>query len=73
MKGFTLHVNFAVFSARKQVVGEAVRECTEDFMFGRRLFGLVEELIEDEVTGSVGSIASGVYYSSTVRMLRGSG
>ena len=45
---------------------EAVRECTEDFMFGRRLSALVEELIEEEVVGSAGPIAHEVYYSSSV-------
>lgn len=50
------------------MVVEALRECTEDFMFGRRLFGLVEELIEEEVVGSVGSIASEAYYNSMVRL-----
>ena len=37
-------------------------------MFGRRLFALVEELIEEEVVGSAGPIAHGVYYSSSVRV-----
>lgn len=45
---------------------EVVRECAEDFMIDKRIFALVDGLIEDGVVESVGPIASEVYYKANV-------
>ena len=43
-----------------------VKECAEDFMFDKRIFALVDGLIEDGVVESVGPIVSEVYYKAAV-------
>lgn len=51
-----------------QVVIDALKECTEDYMFRRRSMGLVSDMIEDEIRGWSSSIATHVYFSYTVRI-----
>eukprot|EP00752_Nemacystus_decipiens_P017817 g15974.t1 len=49
---------------REAVVVEVVKECAEDFMFDKRIFALVDGLIEDGVVETVGPIVSEVYYKA---------
>lgn len=45
---------------------EVVKECAEEFMFDKRIFALVDGLIEDGVVESVAPIVSEIYYKAAV-------
>lgn len=49
-----------------QAVTEVVKECAEDFLFGRRISVLVETVLEEGVVEAVRPIASEVYYNAAV-------
>lgn len=53
-----------------QGVVEVVKECAEEFMSDRRIFAIVEGLLEDGLLESVGPIASEVYQNAVVRPRR---
>lgn len=49
-----------------QAVTEVVKECAEDFLFGKRISVLVETVLEEGVVEAVWPIASEVYYNAAV-------
>ncbi|CAM9509949.1 unnamed protein product [Ectocarpus sp. 13 AM-2016] len=48
----------------REAVTEVVKECAEDFLFGKRISVLVETVLEEGVVEAVWPIASEVYYNA---------
>ncbi|CAN0306190.1 unnamed protein product [Ectocarpus fasciculatus] len=48
----------------REAVTEVVKECAEDFLFGRRISVLVETVLEEGLVEAVRPIASDVYYNA---------
>lgn len=49
-----------------QVLVEALKEGAEDFMFGRRISELVEDVVEEGMVEAIRPIAAEVYHSANV-------